>query len=56
MTTPAEDPELAYAAATVALLRRLEQRGIDREVLADMTNQEQAAVFAAESRIRGCVR
>jgi hypothetical protein len=43
-------------AAIVALLRMLERYGISRQVLADMTDLEQAAVFAAEARIRGRAR
>lgn len=39
-------------AAVAALLRRLEKAGVDRQVLADMTGQEQADVFAAEARNR----
>ncbi|MFC7246054.1 hypothetical protein ACFQO7_26555 [Catellatospora aurea] len=42
----------AADAATVALLRALERHGHDRAVLADMSERDQAAVFAAEARIR----
>lgn len=51
-----DDTEQACAAAIVALLRVLERCGIDREILADLTDTEQAAVFAAEARIRGGAR
>lgn len=40
-------------AAVVAVLRMLERNNIDREILADMTASAQAAVFAAEARVRG---
>lgn len=45
------DGELMDAAVT-ALLRRLQTAGIERGVVADMTDQEQAEVFAAEARNR----
>lgn len=50
------DTEQACAAAIVALLRLLERCGIDREILADLTASEQAAVFAAEARVAGGAR
>ncbi|MFC7756707.1 hypothetical protein ACFQY4_46115 [Catellatospora bangladeshensis] len=39
-------------AATVALLRALERHGHDRAVLSGLSEREQAAVFAAEQRVR----
>lgn len=42
----------AADAATTALLRMTERLGIDRQVLADMTDRERDAVFAAEARNR----
>lgn len=39
-------------AAVVAVLRMLERRGVDREVLSEMTDSAQAAVWAAEARNR----
>lgn len=45
------DEQIADA-AVVAVLRMLERTGADREVLADMTDSAQAAVFAAEKRNR----
>lgn len=48
---PYTDEQLQDAAVT-ALLRRLERAGVDRAVLSDMTDQEQADVFAAEARNR----
>lgn len=46
---PPTDQQIEDAAVT-ALLRRLERAGVDRAVLTDMTDREQAAVFAAEAR------
>lgn len=46
---PPTDQQIEDAAVT-ALLRRLEKAGVARQVLADMTGAEQAAVFAAEAR------
>lgn len=48
---PPTDQQIEDAAVT-ALLRRLERAGVDRAVLADMTDRDQAAVFAAEARTR----
>jgi hypothetical protein len=42
--------DAAADAAVTAILRRLEKAGVARQVLADMTDAEQAAVFAAEAR------
>ncbi|GAA2370657.1 hypothetical protein Cme02nite_45260 [Catellatospora methionotrophica] len=46
---PPTDQQIEDAAVT-ALLRRLERASVDRAVLADMTDQQQVAVFAAEAR------
>lgn len=48
---PLTDQQIEDAAVT-ALLRRLERTGVDRAVLADMSDKDQAAVFAAEARNR----
>ena len=47
--SPYTDQQITDA-ATVALLRRLEKAGVDRAVLADMTDRDRDAVFAAEAR------
>lgn len=52
MSRPDDHDQRAADAATVALLRRLERAGVDRTVLADMPDRDQAAVFAAEARNR----
>jgi len=44
------EAEQAYDAATVAILRALERKGKDREVLQHLSLQEQEVVFAAEAR------
>lgn len=48
---PPTDQQIEDAAVT-ALLRRLERAGVDRAVLADLPDKDQAAVFAAEARSR----
>lgn len=53
VSEPTHTHQEAEDAAVTALLRMTERLGIDRQVLADMTPQEQAAVFAAEARVQG---
>lgn len=47
---PHTDQQIEDAAVT-AILRRLERAGVDRAVLSDMSDRDQAAVFAAEKRV-----